>query len=55
MDVYGSIKYGDDIYGNMPPAVQITVEGVEISGKVLRGFTIRDTLDSIKTCSFEVK
>ncbi len=52
---YGSIKYGTHIYGNVPQAVQIIVEGADESSRILRaGFVIRDTIDTIKTLSFEV-
>ncbi len=52
---YGTIKYGTHIYGNAPQGVQIIVEGADESSRILRaGFVIRDTIDTIKTLSFEV-
>ncbi len=52
---YGSIKYGTHIYGNVPQGIQIIIEGADESSNILRAnFVIRDTIDTIKTLSFEV-
>jgi hypothetical protein len=53
---YGEIKYGTHIYGNLPPAIQIIVDGADDSERVMRkSFVIRDVIDQIKTVNFEVK
>ncbi len=52
--VYGSIIYGTHIYGNAPQTVQIIIDGADNSDRILRaGFVINDSIDQIKTLSFE--
>jgi hypothetical protein len=53
--VYGQIIYGTHIYGNTPTAVRIIVDGADMSSHVLRGMVINDSVDRIKTSTFEVK
>lgn len=59
MSKYGSIKYGSDIYGNVPPIVSFFVEGANISGKILRSpgadLEITDSINQIKTTEIMVK
>lgn len=55
MATYGSIIYGTHIYGNTPTAVRIIVEGADVSSHIRRGMVINDSVDKVKTTTFEAK